>query len=144
MSLLKVTTPDLDPRDLGGDRQHRHPASLRLEQPIDQVQVPGTATSHADRQLPGHGRFSRRRKSSGLLMADVLSRERSVTPKRIGEAIQRVARHAIDALDARGPQSRNGNIGNGGHSPLPFASLSVALQPTSLAHSSVLGQALIV
>jgi hypothetical protein len=100
MGLLKVATPDLDPRDLGGDRQHRHPAPLRLEQSVDQVQVPGAATSHAHRQPPGYGRFSRRSESRCLLMADVLPHERAITPKRIGEAIQRVARDAIDALYA--------------------------------------------
>ena len=88
MGLLKVATPDLDPGDLGGDRQYRHAAALSLEQPVDQVQVPRPAAADTNRQLPRHGRFSHRRERRGLLMADVLPRERAVAPKRVGEAIQ--------------------------------------------------------
>ncbi|MDF2579476.1 MAG: hypothetical protein K0S49_1055 [Microbacterium sp.] len=69
--LLEVTRPDLQARDVAGDREHRHTGSLRIEEAVDQVQVAGTAASCAHGQLAGELGVRCRSEGGGLLVADV-------------------------------------------------------------------------
>ena len=70
MGLLEILPADLGGRDVRGDRQHRHVAAVRVEQPADQVQVARPAAC-AHRQLPGQRRLGRCREPRGLLMPDM-------------------------------------------------------------------------
>ena len=51
VGLLEVAGADLRPRDVRGERQHRNPAALGVEQAVDQVQVARAAARRADREL---------------------------------------------------------------------------------------------
>ena len=51
MSLLEIAAADLCAWDLSGNGQHRNTAAMTVEQPVDQVQVPGPTTPGADREL---------------------------------------------------------------------------------------------
>ncbi len=90
MGLLEVLRADLLLRDLRGDRQHRHPAAVRVEQAVDQVQVARPAARRAHRKLPGQRRLRGRGERRGLLVADVLPGDAARPAQRIGESIQRV------------------------------------------------------
>jgi hypothetical protein len=56
---LEEIDADLNARNLGGDREHRHLTPVRVVEAIDQVKIAGTATAGADRQLPGQMRLRR-------------------------------------------------------------------------------------
>ena len=71
VGLLEVAAADLGARDVRGDRQHRHPAAVRVEQPVDQVQVARSAAARAHRELAGQRGLGGRRERRRLLVADV-------------------------------------------------------------------------
>ena len=92
---LEIAAADLLPRDLRGDRQHRYPAAVGVEQAVDQVQVAGPATARAHCHLPGQRRLGGGREPGGLLMSHVLPGDCPVAAQRIGEPVQRVAGNAV-------------------------------------------------
>jgi hypothetical protein len=53
MRLLKIAAANFLAGDLGGDCQHRRAAAMAIVKPVDEVHVPGPATSGTDRQLAG-------------------------------------------------------------------------------------------
>ena len=57
MSLLKVSAADFVTRNLSGNGQDGDAAAMTIVEAVDQVQVPGTAASGANRQFPGEMRF---------------------------------------------------------------------------------------
>ena len=71
MRFLEVSAAQLTARDVRGDRQHRHAASLAVVQTVDQVQVPGPGTPCAHAQLAREVRFRAGRKGADLLVAHV-------------------------------------------------------------------------
>ena len=97
MRLLEVVRADLGARDVRGDREHRHPAALRVVETVDQMQVARAATACADRQLSGQRGIRRRRERGCLLVTDVLPRDFAGAPDRVGETIEAVTREAVDA-----------------------------------------------
>ena len=101
MRRLEIVDADLAARDVCRDRQHRHAAAMAVEQAVDQMQVARPAAAGADRQLAGQMRLGTRGKGTGLLVPHVDPVDGSQAPQRIGEAVQRIADDAIDALDAR-------------------------------------------
>ncbi len=71
-----------------GDGQHRHPAALGVEQPVDQVQVAGPAAARAHRELPGQGGIAGRGEARGLLMTDVFPAEMFGAPDGVGDPLR--------------------------------------------------------
>ena len=96
MRLLEVLRADLGARDVRGDRQHRHPAALRVEETVDQMQVARAAAACADRQLSGQRGIGGRRERGRLLVTDVLPSDFTGAPDRVGEAVEAVAGQAVD------------------------------------------------
>jgi hypothetical protein len=86
------------------DRQHRHPAALRVVQAVDQVQIARTAGDRADRQLAGERCVCGGREPRGLLVTDVFPRDFTGAPDGVGEPVEAVARQAVDAANAADPQ----------------------------------------
>ena len=113
MGLLEVAAADLLSRDVSGDREHRYPGAVGLEQSVDQVQVPGTAASRADGELLGHRRFAGGRERSALLVANVLPDELAVAPECLGEPVDRVAGQPVHAADAGRLQHLHDHICDG-------------------------------
>ena len=64
------------------------------------MQIAGTARPRAHRKLARDLRFGRGGKSGDLFMPDMNPVDRLSLAQRIGEAVQAVADHAEDALDA--------------------------------------------
>ena len=100
MGLLKVAAADFGGRNLRGDRQHRRAAAVRIEQAVDEMQIARAARAGAHRELAGDLRFARGRKGGDLLMPNVNPVDRLSLAQRFGQAVQAVADHAEDALDA--------------------------------------------
>jgi hypothetical protein len=113
--LLEVPAADLAARNLGGDRQDGYPAAVGVEQPVEQVRVPGTAARGADRQLAGDGRIRRCGEGRSLLVSHVQPLDVAVAAQRIGEPVQRVAGQSVDAADTARLQSGDDHSGNRGH-----------------------------
>jgi len=70
-----------------------------------QVQIAWPAASGAYRQLAGQGRFRSGGKCSRFLMPDAHPLDPVPQPDRIRDAVQRIARHAIDALHTGGGEN---------------------------------------
>jgi hypothetical protein len=68
MGFLEVAGADLGAGDLGGQRQHRRHAAMRVVQAVDQVQVAGPAAARAGPQPPGQLCLRPSRERAGLLM----------------------------------------------------------------------------
>jgi hypothetical protein len=100
MGFLKVASADLLTRDVRGDRQQRNPAAVRIEQTIDEMQVPGTAARRAHGELARHRRLTRGRERRRLLMTHVLPDNLTVAAKGVGEPIDRIPRQPIDPAHA--------------------------------------------
>ena len=115
MRLLEVLGADLGARDVRRDRQHRHPAALRVEEAVDQMQVAGPAAARADRELSGQRGVGGRCEGGGLLVTHVLPRHFGSSPDRVGEAVEAVAGQAVDAADTAERERGDDVIGNGRH-----------------------------
>ena len=100
MRLLEIAAADFGGRNLRGDRQHRRAAAVRIEQAVDEMQIAGAARARAHRKLAGDLRFAGGGEGRDLLMPDVDPVDRLALAQRVGEAVQAVADHAEDALDA--------------------------------------------
>ena len=80
---------------------------MAIEQPVDEMEIPGTATSSADGESAGELRFGARRKSGYFLMPDMDPFDLALLANRVGNSVQPVANDAVDALDAgRGERLR--------------------------------------
>lgn len=109
--LLKIAAADLDRGNLGGDRQHRNPASVSVEQPVDQMQIARPAGAGADGELAGDLRLAGRGECSHLLMSHVDPFDLASAAERLIEAIEAVADDPEDAFDAGLLQRRHDEIG---------------------------------
>jgi hypothetical protein len=98
--LLEIAATDLGRRNLRRDRKHRHPASVSIEQPVDEMQVARSARARADRQVAGHLRFAGSGKGRDLLMAYMNPFDRTPAAQRLGETVQAIAYDPEDSLDA--------------------------------------------
>ena len=98
--LLEIATTDLSGRDLGRDRKHRHAASMRVEEPVDEMQVARPAGARTDRQIARHLGFAGGGESRNLLMPDMHPFDRAPASQRLRETVQTVAHDPVNALDA--------------------------------------------
>ena len=71
MGRLEIIDADLGAGDVCRDREHRGPAAMAVEEPVDQMQVAGSATSGTDGQSTGQLRLRARRECRGLFVPDV-------------------------------------------------------------------------
>ena len=110
----KYSPPISSRRDLRGDRQHRDPAAVGVEQAVDQVQVARPAAGRAHRQLPGQRRLRGRRERRGLLVPDVLPGDRAVPAQRVGEPVQGVPRDPVHPPHTGRPQRRHHHVSHRG------------------------------
>ncbi len=97
---LKIAATDFGGRNLRGDGEYRRAAAMRIEQAVDEMQIAGTARPRTHRKLAGDLRFARGGKGGDLFMPDVNPVDRLSLAQRVGEAIEAIADHAEDALDA--------------------------------------------
>ena len=92
---LEVAPTDLRARDVRRDREHRHPAAVRVEQSVDQMQVPRAATRGAHREPAGHRRLAGGSERRPFLVTNVLPGHRAVTAKGVGEPVDRISRQPV-------------------------------------------------
>ncbi len=104
MRLLKVTGADLRRRDMGRDRQHRHPRPVAVEQAIDEVQIARSAAARAHREFTCQVRLGAGSEGGNFLVPDMDPLDLALTANGIRQTIETIADDAIDPLDARGGQ----------------------------------------
>jgi hypothetical protein len=96
VSFLKIPAADFVAWNLRGNGQDGHAATMAVVEPVDQMQVGGTAASSTDGQSPGEMRFRSGGKRSGLFMPDVDPLNGLIFANGVGEAPERVAGTTID------------------------------------------------
>jgi hypothetical protein len=98
---LKIVDADFRTWDMCGDSENWNAAPMAVEQAIDKMQIPRTATPTADRELPGQMSFGTRRERRAFLMPHVNPFNRTIPAQRVRESIERIPHHAIHTLDSR-------------------------------------------
>ncbi len=101
LGLLKVSAPDFITWNLRSDSQDRNAASLAVVQPVDQMQVPGTAAPGANRQVSREMRFRSSSKRCRLFVPDMNPLNPLISSKGVGDAIERIAGNTINPLNSR-------------------------------------------
>jgi len=132
MRLLEIPAPDLGRRDLGRNRGHRHAAAMRVEQPVDEMQIAGAAGAGADRQLAGHLRFAGSGEGGHFLVPHMHPRDGAPAPQCLREAVQAVTDDSVDSLYAGLLHRRDEQIGyvsdcHHGLQQMPVSALDVSL-----------------
>jgi hypothetical protein len=61
---------------------------MRIVEPVDEMEVAGSTTCGADRQLTREGSLAGRRERGRLFVTDVLPRNRPVVIERVGESVE--------------------------------------------------------
>src|SRR5258705_8653361 len=94
--LLEVAAPDLARGNLRGDRQDRYTAAVAVVEAVDQVQVARAAAAGAHGQLAREVGFCPGGKRSHFLVPHVGPFQLLRLPDGVGDAVERVAGHAVD------------------------------------------------
>ena len=100
VGFLEVATPDLLSRDMGCDSEDGHTASVGIEQPVDEVEVPRTAARSHHGKVAGNRSLPCSGKRRSLLVADVFPGDAAIAAQRVGEAVERIARETVDTADS--------------------------------------------
>src|SRR3984885_3882940 len=104
ISLLEISTSDFSAGYLRRDGQNGDAAALAIVQAIDQVHVSRPAASGAHRQFASEMRFCAGREGGCLFMAHANPLDVLAGANRIRDAIERIARDAINSLNVRSHQ----------------------------------------
>jgi hypothetical protein len=111
MSFLEISTPDFGARNLRRDGQNGNAATLAIVKAIDQMHVAGPAASGANSQFAGKMRLRARRERGCFLVARTNPLDLFTAANRIRDAIERIARQAVNSLDARSYQDVYQQVG---------------------------------
>src|ERR1700682_1189943 len=90
VGLLEVSAADLVAGNLRGDGEDGHPAAVTVVEPVDQVQVAGTAAARADGQSSGEMRFRARGERRRLLVPHMNPPQAFLPADRIGDSVEGV------------------------------------------------------
>ena len=82
------------------DREHRHAATVTIEQSVDQMKVAGSTAAGADRQLARKVGLRAGGERRGFLVAHVNPADLSKAAKQVAKAIEAVAHYAVNAFHA--------------------------------------------
>src|SRR6267143_2798507 len=93
MCFLEIIAADLIARNMGGNGQDRHTASMAVIQPVDQVQITWTATPGAYCQGSGKMRFGTSREGADLFMSHCNPSDVFARTNGVGDPIERVPRN---------------------------------------------------
>jgi hypothetical protein len=104
MGLLKISTPDFSARNLRRNGQNGDAATLAIVKAIDQMHVSRPAAPGAYSQFASEMRLCARRERSCLLMARADPLDVLAGANRIRDAVERIARDAVNSLNARSQQ----------------------------------------
>jgi hypothetical protein len=88
---------------------------MTVEQPVNEVQIPGPATACADREVAGNFGIRPGGKRRDLLVAHGHPLDVTVLAQRIGYAVQGIADQPVHTGYAGGAQDFNESIGHAGH-----------------------------
>jgi hypothetical protein len=100
--LLEIAAADFGRRDLRGDREHRNPRAVTIEEAVDEVQVARPAASRADGELARQMRLGAGREGGDFLVSDVDPLDLSLASYGISQPIEAIAHDTVDALDPCG------------------------------------------
>ncbi len=111
VGFLKIAAADFSAWNLRSYGENRNTATVTVVEPVDQMQVTGTATAGADSQLSREMRFRASGKRRRLLMSHV-NPARVLSPANcIRDAVERVACEAVNSLNSRPSESLQEQVG---------------------------------
>ena len=101
---MKIAAADFLTGDLGGDCQDRRAAAMAIIKPVNEVHVPGPATSGTHRQLAGHMGLRPGREGGRFLVTHADSLNVLALADFLQQAIKRIAHHPVNPFHAGGDQ----------------------------------------
>src|ERR1700688_919535 len=101
VGLLKISAPDFIAWNLRRNGENRNTAAMAVVEPIDQMQVTGTAATGAYRQTPCEMRFRTSSKRRRLFVPYVNPLNSFACANRIRDPVERVATNAVDSRNSR-------------------------------------------
>ena len=101
MCLLKITGAYFARRDMGRDAQNRHTRAMRIEKPIDEMEVAGPATAGADRQFAGEMSLACGGKRRHLFVPHMNPFDLALAAQRVGQPVETITDDSVNAFDAR-------------------------------------------
>ena len=130
--LLREIEAELIAHDLARDQHHRRAVAVAFEQAVDEMQAAGPARSGAGRELPGQQRIRPGGEPARLLMPDMDPAD-GAAPDRVGDMVQRIARHAVAAFHACLLQRLDDDFGDGlAHGVAPCPAKAKAPNPATV------------
>jgi hypothetical protein len=101
VSSLKIVDADFRAWDMRSDSKNWNTAALAVEQAVDEVQIPRTAASTTDRELPGEMSLGASGESRAFLMPHMNPFNRAIPAQGVRESIERIPNHAVHTLHSR-------------------------------------------
>ncbi|MNI17620.1 hypothetical protein D3C73_709960 [compost metagenome] len=114
MRFLEIASADFFRRYLCCNRQNRDTRPVAVKQPIDQMQVTGTATPCADGEFAGDMSFRASGKGCSLFVASMNPLDIASFAQGFRQPVQAVADNSIDPFYASGVQDLGHYVGDFG------------------------------
>src|SRR6267154_786573 len=99
-SLLKISAADFIAWNLRRNGQDGNTTAVTVVEPVDQMQVPGTAAPRADRQPPCEMRLRSSSKRCRLFMSHMNPLNLFPRANRVRNAVERVAGNTVNSLNS--------------------------------------------
>jgi len=113
VGFLEVAGSDLGARDLGGQRQHRRHAAMRVVQAVDQVQVAGAAAARAGHEPVGQLCLRPSCERADLLMPHMYPIDAVVAADGVHHGVEAVPYNPVHAPHPGGEQDLDELVGDG-------------------------------
>jgi hypothetical protein len=110
--LLEIAAADFSRRDLRGDREHRNPRAVTIEEAIDEVQIARPAASRADGEPARQMRLGTGSEGGDFLVSDVDPLDLSLAPYGVSQPIEAITHDTVDALDPCGGEDLDELLSN--------------------------------
>src|SRR5262245_36400553 len=128
MSLLKIARADFCAWNLRCDSKYRQPATVTVEQPIDQMKIARAAASGTYREFSCYVRIGAGGKGCHFFVAYVDPFDGLLAADRIDYAVKRVTDDSVNPFHSGLDQSLHQDFCNGSHDSSRFVSLKGPMQ----------------
>jgi hypothetical protein len=115
MRFLEVISADLGRRNMSRNGKHGNAGAMAVEQTVDQMQIARPAAAGADCKFAGQVRLGTGRERGHFLMANMHPFHFPLATNGIGQAVEAVSDHAINALHTSRSKRFNKLISNSRH-----------------------------
>src|ERR1700744_2511606 len=115
MRFLEISRTNFSGGNMGCNREHWYARAMAIEEPVDQMQIAGSAASGADRKRAGQVRLGAGGKRRNFFVAHMHPLYSPLASDRVRQPVKAVANDAVYAPNACLCEDLCDLISNGGH-----------------------------